>query len=1300
MSEFAGAESPGGHRVTTEPTGTDIALIGMSAMFAKAPNLDTYWHNILERVDAIHDASDDWVQHFLDPNPSDFDRIYTRRGGFLGDRVEFDPMEFGIMPNAIHTADADHFLALKVARDALADAGYGEREFDRENTGVILGRGTMLTRSYSAGAQFVLTDQIVNIVRQLNPSIEPELLEQMRVKLKASLPTLTAEVSPSMVPNVIAGRIANRLNLMGPNYILDGACASALLAVDMAISELISGRCNLVLAGGTQATTPPEIYMLFCVIDALSRSNLRPFDGAANGTLLGEGVGILVLKRLADAERDGDRIYAIVKGAGTASDGRALGLLAPRREGQVLALQRAYKRTGIDPDTISLIEAHGTGIPLGDKTEMETLLQVFGSRGENLPKRAIGSVKSMIGHCIPASGAASLIKMALSLHDKVLPPTICDDVSPELGVEKTSVYVNNVTRPWIQALGQPRRAAVNAFGFGGVNAHVILEEYRPPEGAPRNQAHSRWPFELVAFGAADRGALLDQLKRARSLLERAPTPRLADLARTLVAAATGPWRLAIVCADIVELAAKLDQAAAALSGGDLPKSSPRSGMYFGEARSVEERGATAFLFPGEGGQYEGMLADLCINIPSVRAWFDRLDGALAGHAPVLPSQAIFPPPTTLSEADRARLGRMLMSLEIASASVVAANLALNELLTAMKVRCDAIAGHSTGEFSALVAAGVIRNSTEEDYKKITERFYVAHHELMETQRVPAGTLLTVGAVDAAKLDQRVKSYGGRIHVALENCPNQTVLFGNPGDIDELASGLKSDGAICMPLPFARGYHTELYAETLPILRELYDGVDVGPSRIPIYSCVTAELYPNAIADIRELATRQVCSRVRFRQIIENMYASGVRNFIEVGPGSNLTGFVRDTLQRRPHLAMASNMAGKSSMQQLLHLLARLFVQGADLDFAPLFSHRPVGTVALDPAADYGVARKRRPQLIETLNPRIRLDEKFAAEVRARLAQQAGAHPVTTPTGHLANGADAPAMPNSPAPTIEVAGNDPRAEAVRAHFDLMRAFLDSQAHVMAQFGLATPTTEPPPSGLSSPWMQAETGRICRRVDSASFESPTDAAAGGRLAEAERMLSERELELWRRLPGNSKRRLEWLLGRVAAKEAVRQWAQERRGLRLSATDIAILPSALGKPLVDCPAIAATGLLPDVSISHSHGSIVAALSEPGTHIGIDLARASDLRSAELLRKSFLDPEIALLERKQNDNPTAAVLHFWCAKEAASKSRGEGLGGAPRNWVVEEYAPDAGKVVVTHGGASYHVRFWQLSDEVLAVC
>jgi len=1298
--------------MTIKPHSADIAIIGMSAMFAKASGLAAFWQNILDGVDAIHEASNDWAMHFHDPNAAAFDRTYTRKGGFLGDRIEFDPMEFGIMPNTTQTGDVDHFLALKVARDALSDAGYGERDFDRENTGVILGRGTMLTRSYSAAAQLVQADQVVDLIKQLQPSLSEELAQEMRVKLKQSLPPFSAETSPSLVPNVIAGRIANRLNLMGPNYIVDGACASSLLSVEAAIAELTSGRCNMVLAGGTQAATPPEIYMLFCTIDALSRSNLRPFDGAANGTLLGEGTGILVLKRLADAERDGDRVYAVIKGVGSSSDGRALGLLAPRKEGQILALQRAYAQTAIDPDSITLIEAHGTGIPLGDKTEMETLARIFGPRVEALPKRALGSIKSMIGHCIPAAGAASLIKMALALHDRVLPPTICDNVNPDLGVERTSIYINNRTRPWIHGAAQPRRAAVNAFGFGGVNAHVILEEYRPKDGAAERQVHGRWPSEILVFAAADRPGLVGKLKQVKELAARQPKLALADLAFTLASADTGSHRLALVCGDLVELAGKLDQAIAALADGQRPRLSPRAGIFYGDSDGQEERGGTAFLFPGEGGQHKEMLADLCLHLPQVRKWFDRLDDALGQHAPILPSQVIYPAPTSLTIQESARLDAALMSLEVASAAVFASNIALFQLLRSMHVGCDAMAGHSTGEFSALVASGIIRNSSDDDYRDGAARFYLTHRQLMETQQIPTGMLLTVGAIDRGLVERLVAESSGRIHIALDNCPNQVVLFGDSGEMDRLASRLKGDGAICMPLPFARGYHTSLVTAAAPALRQMYESFDIGPGGVPVYSCATAEPFPQDIVAIRELATRQQYSRVRFREIVENLYTKGVRTFIEVGPGSNLTGFVRDTLQRRQHLALASNMAGKPSLAQLQQLLARLFVQGADLRLAPLFAHRPVRRVSLDAAAESVPTRKRPPQMLETLNPRMGLDAEFIERVRRQLNAASPAAPVVQtvslpPVGNGANGHTAPATAAGSKP----AGVDPRLAGVRAHFDLMRTFLDSQARVMAQLG-AVPSrgdagaAAPLPNGadrlefLSEPWMQNETGLMCRRIDDQAADGQGRRSATWARMMALQVLAPREQEYWIGLPENGPRRIEWLLGRIAAKDAVRQWAQGRYGLPLAPTDIEVLPDSLGRPVVASAMLARHGLLPRVSISHSRGTIVAAVAEPETPIGIDFARFEDVRSTDLLKKSFLDRELRLLDRVDATHGATAVLQLWCAKEAASKAGGAGLGGEPRNWVVDGFEPEAGHITVKHADIAYRVRCWQLGSEVLAIC
>src|SRR5699024_9241312 len=243
---------------------------------------------------------------------------------------------------------------------------------------------------------------------------------------------------------------------------------------------LRSGHCDMMLPGGVMAENSPQAFMLFTQLGALSRGDIRPFSAHAGGTLLGEGAGMLVIKRVADACRDGDRIHAVIKGVGASSDGRAKGLLAPRLEGEVLALQRAYANAEVDPATVGLIEAHGTGIPLGDQTEVTALTQVFGGRRGDHPEIALGSVKSMISHCLPAAASASLIKTALSLSHGVLPPTLCDEVNPDLGLEQTPFYINNETRPWIHAGEHPRRAGVSAFGFGGVNAHVVLEAYAPP----------------------------------------------------------------------------------------------------------------------------------------------------------------------------------------------------------------------------------------------------------------------------------------------------------------------------------------------------------------------------------------------------------------------------------------------------------------------------------------------------------------------------------------------------------------------------------------------------------------------------------------------------------------------------------------------------------------------------------------------------------------------------------------------------------------------------------------------------
>ena len=459
----------------------DIAIIGMAGMFPEAPDVRTFWENILAKRCSISDHPDPNAAELLDPGSDAFERVYSLRGGFLKDLARFDPGRHGVLPNTVPSGDPDQFLGIQVATEALEDAGLDAASIPNERTEVILGHGSYFNTGNTVWFQRGLAlDQTLRIMRQLIPELNDREADRLRGYLDKSLPAITPQTPPTLIPNIIAGRIANRLNLMGANYIIDGACASTLIAVDHAMTDLLLGRCDLVLTGGVQACVPAVELMLFCSLEGLSHHEaLRPFDKDADGTMLGEGLAVLVLKRRKDAERDGNRIYAIVKGVGTASDGRARALMAPRLEGGALAMRRAYEQSGVSPASVGLIEAHGTGIALGDQTEIGALRTSYGNRVGRYPTVAVGGVKSNIGHCRPAAAAAGLVKAILALHHKVLPPTAnCDTPHPALALEQTPFYISMEARPWVHGDPNiPRRAAVNALGFGGIDSHCVLEEY-------------------------------------------------------------------------------------------------------------------------------------------------------------------------------------------------------------------------------------------------------------------------------------------------------------------------------------------------------------------------------------------------------------------------------------------------------------------------------------------------------------------------------------------------------------------------------------------------------------------------------------------------------------------------------------------------------------------------------------------------------------------------------------------------------------------------------------------------------
>ena len=485
-----------------------IAVVGIGALYPGSENPQQFWRDIVLARDRMTDVPEShWlIEDYYDPDPATPDKTYCKRGAFLSP-IAFDPLEFGIPPNLLPATDTAQLLALIVAKNVLDDvARGGTLKIDRERVSVMLG---------FSGA----TEAVAPLMSRLQRPIWAKALRESGVA-EAEIEGICERIARNYVPwqeasfpgllgNVVAGRVANRLDLHGSNCTLDAACASSLAAVHAAINELLLGESDLVITGGVDANKDAFVYMCFSKTPAISPSgDCRPFSDEADGTMMGEGLGMIALKRLEDAERDGNRIYAVIRGVGSSSDGRSKSIYAPRSDGQARALRRAYARAGYGPETVELVEAHGTGTKAGDAAEFEGLRAVFGEASPSgKPWCALGSVKSQIGHTAAAAGAAGLLKVVMALHHKVLPPTIkVERPDPELKLEHSPFYLNTAARPWIRANDHPRRASVSAFGFGGTNYHVTVEEYAPACASNLRTARS----ELFVFGADSSAALAER----------------------------------------------------------------------------------------------------------------------------------------------------------------------------------------------------------------------------------------------------------------------------------------------------------------------------------------------------------------------------------------------------------------------------------------------------------------------------------------------------------------------------------------------------------------------------------------------------------------------------------------------------------------------------------------------------------------------------------------------------------------------------------------------------------------------
>ncbi len=887
--------------IPAEATDEPIAIVGMGGMFPKAENLAAFWKLLRTAQDAVTDVpATHWsVDEYYDADPRAPDKTYANRGAFLGTN-SFDPTEFGIPPSILEATDTSQLLGLVAARMAMEDAGYGESvAWDRSRASVLLGVTGTQELVISLGARLghpkwrkALQDS----------GIDPQTADQVVERISQQYVGWQENSFPGLLGNVVAGRIANRLDFGGTNCVIDAACASSLAAVHLAVLELRSNRSDLVLTGGVDSLNDIFMHMCFSKTPALSASgDARPFSDRADGTLLGEAIGLLVLKRLSDAERDGDRIYATIRGVGASSDGRAKSIYAPLPSGQARALRSAYREAGIRPRDLDLLEGHGTGTKAGDLAEFEALNLVFRDDSEDPAWCALGSVKSQIGHTKAAAGAAGMTKAALALHHKVLLATLkIDAPNPALKIETSPFTLSTETRPWLSRVGQPRRAGVSSFGFGGSNFHLVLQEH----GARRAVPAWDGSVELLALSAADAPTLLARVQEAAAVsLEK----------RASFAAVS---RQSFRSSDAHRLVAVLGE------GDGLSRAVEKLQREPGVAFSLPEgihygvgavAGKLAFVFPGQGSQHVNMARELACLFPEV---LEAVEAAPAIAA------AIFPAPSFDAEVRKKR-DEALTRTDVAQPAIGAISRGLLDVLARFGVKPQLVAGHSYGELVALHAAGVL-NAAD------LQRVSALRGSLMAGNGEDRGTMLVVLA-PLAKIEQAIVEDKLDVVLANRNGPAQGVLSGSRAEISRAETACAARGLRTARLPVGAAFHSPLVSGCAQSFRDGLEAIAFGTPAIEVVANTTAAPYPTDAAAARDLLGRQLALPVKFDSVVERLYADGARTFVEVGPRAALTGMVRAILDTRPHLAIAVDAQGKKGgLFDLALVLARLAAAGHDV----------------------------------------------------------------------------------------------------------------------------------------------------------------------------------------------------------------------------------------------------------------------------------------------------------------------------------------------------------------------------------
>jgi acyl transferase domain-containing protein/acyl carrier protein len=853
-----------------------VAIVGMSGRFPGARDVAQLWRNLRQGVEGRTALSEEQleaagVEPALRSHPD-----YVRAGFPLEEPEYFDAAFFGFTPREADVLDPQHRLFLECAWEALESAGCDSERF----------RGAISLFASSSLSSYMLR----------NLMTRPDV-----VRTAGSYSLLLAN-DKDFLPT----RISHKLDLKGPSLAVQTACSSSLVAVHLACQSLLTGESDLALAGGVSVVFPQNSGYLYQEGMILSPDgHCRAFDEKSQGTVTGSGVGVVALKRLADALEDGDTIYAVIRGSAINNDGASkVGYTAPSVDGQAAAISEALAVAGVSADTLQYVEAHGTATPLGDPIEIAALHSVFAGHSRGPGTCALGSVKTNVGHLDAAAGVTGLIKTALALHHRELPPSLhFTRPNPRIDFSQGPFFVNTELREW-RTDGGPRRAGVSSFGIGGTNAHAVLEEAPRPAPAASEPAS---PWQLLVLSARGEAALEAATDNLAAHLARHPELRLADVAHTLqVGRRRLSHRRVLVCRDTAD-------AQQALASRDAQRLLSRT-------QEATQRPVT-FLFPGQGAQHVGMARGLYTSEPTFRQHVDTCCDKLTPHLGFDLREVLYPPESRTEEATK-----RLVQTSVAQPALFVVEYALARLWMSLGVKPQAMVGHSLGEYVAACLAGVL--SLDDALALVAAR-----GQLM--QRLPAGSMLSV-----ALPEESVRPLlGERLALAAVNAPGLCVVAGPTDAVEALEAELARRGVEHRRLHTSHAFHSAMMDPILAAFEERLRGVRLSPPKIPYVSNLTGTWITAEQATDPRRWVEHLRHTVRFADGMKVLLAEPERVLLEVGPGQSLGSLARQCAGRAPELVVLPSLRGPRDTQpdhpHFLSTVGQLWLAGVKLDCAKL-----------------------------------------------------------------------------------------------------------------------------------------------------------------------------------------------------------------------------------------------------------------------------------------------------------------------------------------------------------------------------